>query len=94
MLRQDTSLRVCLFLGQMYVPSMRLPDARVFGMRGQCRQRDDCGSGGSWGEAGGTMAPGALFYWVQRTAVRSLAWVGAFSHKPSILAFATPVLAS
>ena len=31
---------------------------------------------------------------VQLTPVRSLAWVGAFSHKPWILAFATPVLAS
>src|SRR5690606_20325995 len=30
----------------------------------------------------------------QCTAVRSLAWVGEFSQRPSILAFATPVLAS
>ena len=33
-------------------------------------------------------------YCVQRTSVRSLACVGEFSHRPSMAAFATPVLAS
>lgn len=39
-------------------------------------------------------APGSYAHSAQRTAVRSLAWVGEFCHRPSIFAFATPVLAS